>query len=510
MKLSRMISALLLSGLLLTAAGCAAPSASDDLMEGIVPSQEAAAGADISDRGTVSEAFADFAVRLFQQRMRAAYGKSGETGFRKADLCCIHVDGKALLYEREAPGTGSLTPKERLDWFSEETEIEGIFWEVFSVEEFPDLSHIVLISGSNGSWTFHALEAADKPLVSPLSVLSALAMTANGAKGETLSEMEAVLGLPVGELNASFRNLLNRTDPEDGEPRFHLANSIWFTDDERFTVNRDFLQANADFYNAGIYRAPFDDGTLKDINNWVKDNTDGMIPEILDQIPESAVMFLVNALAFDGEWEEVYHDYQVRSDYFTREDGTKQTADFMRSAEYLYLEDGDKAVGFIKPYKGGKYAFAALLPKEGTTVADYAASLDGERLTKILSSAEQTLVEAALPKFEAEYGAELSETLKAMGMPTAFDSSRADFSGLGTSTEGNIFIGRVLHKTFISVHERGTKAGAATVVAMTDGAAAPGPEPKRVTLDRPFIYMLIDRETNQPFFIGALTNMEGE
>lgn len=358
-----------------------------------------------------------------------------------------------------------------------------------------------------------SLKDGENPLVSPLSVLSALSMTANGAKGETLSEMEAVLGLPVGELNAFFRALRNRSlfdlldSSKSPGAQLHPANSIWFTDDAHFTVNRDFLQTNADYFEAGIFRAPFDEGTRNDINNWVKDNTNGMIPEILDRIPEEAVMYLVNALAFDGEWAEPYFDYQVRSGDFTREDGTKQTADFMHSAEYLYLEDGDAAAGFIKPYKGGKYAFAALLPKEGTTVTDYAASLDGERLNRILSSAEDTLVEAALPKFEAEYSAELSEVLKAMGMPAAFDSSRADFSGLGTSTEGNIFIGRVLHKTFISVHEHGTQAAASTAVEMLTEGAAEMPEPKWVTLDRPFVYMLIDCETNQPFFIGALTDL---
>ncbi len=414
MKLFRMTAALLLTCLTLTAAGCAAPSSSTDLMAGITPAAGSALKED--DLRAASEKTADFAVRLFRESL-----KDGEN-----------------------------------------------------------------------------------TLVSPLSVLSALSMTANGAKGETLAEMEAVLGLPAGDLNTAFRSLLSKPDPGDGEPRFYLANSIWFTDDERFTVNRDFLQTNADYFGAGIFRAPFDEGTRGDINSWVKDNTDGMIPEILDQIPEEAVMYLVNALAFDGEWAEPYHEYQVRPGDFTLADGTKQTADFMHSGEYLYLEDGDAAAGFVKPYKGGKYAFAALLPKEGTTVADYAASLDGERLTKILSSAEQTLVEAALPKFEAEYGAELSEVLKAMGMPTAFDSSDADFSGLGTSTGGNIYIGRVLHKTFIAVNERGTKAGAATVVEMMDESAMEMPEPKRVTLDRPFVYMLIDRETNQPFFIGAL------
>ena len=323
----------------------------------------------------------------------------------------------------------------------------------------------------------NSLTEGENTLVSPPSVMCALAMTANGATGDTLREMESVLGLSSGELNALFKTTLNRLNKEEEGLRFHLANSIWFTDDERFTVNRDFLQTNADFYGAGVYRAPFNDSTLKDINN---------------------------ALAFDGEWAVPYEEYQVSPGVFTLEDGTKKTVDFMRSQEDVYLEDGDAAVGFLKTYKGGKYAFAALLPKEGTTVSDYAASLDGDRLIRILDSARYTAVETALPKFETSFDTELSAVLKTMGMPTAFDGRTADFTGLGTSTAGNIFISRVLHKTFISVSEQGTKAGAATAVEMVDECAMEYVEPKRVILDRPFVYMLVDCETNLPFFIGCL------
>ncbi len=353
----------------------------------------------------------------------------------------------------------------------------------------------------------NSLTEGENTLVSPLSVMCALAMTANGANGDTLGEMETVLGLSADELNALFRTMMNRLNMEEEGLRFHLANSIWFTDDERFTVNRDFLQTNADYYGAGVYRAPFNDSTLKDINDWVNDNTDGMIPSILDEIPDEAVMYLINALAFDGEWAVPYEEYQVSPGDFTLEDGTKKTVDFMRSQEDVYLENGD-TTGFIKYYKGGKYAFAALLPKEGTTVSDYAASLDGDRLVRILNSARNTAVETALPKFETSYDTELSDVLKAMGMPTAFDGKTADFTGLGTSTAGNIFISRVLHKTYISVSEQGTKAGAATAVEMVDECAMEYVEPKRVILDRPFIYMLIDCETNLPFFIGALADID--
>ena len=346
----------------------------------------------------------------------------------------------------------------------------------------------------------------ENTLISPLSVLVALSMTANGADNETLSQMEAVLGMPIDQLNTWISTYMANL-PEEEKYKLSLANSIWFTDDERFTVNQDFLQTNADYYGADIYRAPFDDDTCKDINKWVKDNTDGLIKNILDQIPKEAVMYLINALAFDAEWQDIYFESQVREGEFTTENGEKRNVDMMYSEENKYLED-KHATGFIKYYKDRKYAFAALLPKEGTTVSEYIASLDGEHLNNLLTNAKSAFVNTSIPKFETEYDVEMSAVLSGMGMPDAFSGSTADFSKLGHSTAGNIFINRVLHKTFISVDERGTKAGAATVVEMNDECALIIEDPKQVFLDRPFVYMLIDCETNLPFFIGTMMDVE--
>ncbi len=350
-----------------------------------------------------------------------------------------------------------------------------------------------------------ANESGKNTLVSPLSVLAALAMTSNGAKGETKEQMENVLGMSTDDLNRFFCGYM-RALSGDGEKKLKLANSIWFTSDSRFTVNRDFLQTNADYYGADAYSAPFDNSTLKDINSWVKDRTDGMIPSILDRIPENAVMYLVNALAFEAEWSVTYKDEQVREGTFTLEDGTKKTVDFMYSGENRYLED-DKATGFIKYYKGQKFAFAALLPNEGVAVDEYVASLSGEKLSKMLAEAPSVSVQTSMPKFETDYDTEMSEILKSMGMPLAFDPDGADLSGLGKSAAGNMYVGRVLHKTFISVAEKGTKAGAATAVEVLDKSAPHFEDAKKVYLDRPFVYMLIDTENNIPFFIGSLMDV---
>ena len=348
-------------------------------------------------------------------------------------------------------------------------------------------------------------ENGKNTLISPLSVLCALAMTANGAEEETLAQMEEVLGMTTDELNLYLYSYMKNL-PQGDKYKLSLANSIWFTEDERFTVNQDFLQTNADYYGADIYKAPFDKQTLKDINNWVKQNTDGMIPEILDQIPPEAIMYLVNALAFEAEWSEIYEKHQVKDGEFTKEDGTKQDVKFMYGSEGTYFED-EKATGFMKRYKGGKYAFVAMLPNEGVSVSEYIASLDGESLNALLANPQYGTVHTSIPKFETEYKVEMSEILQDMGMTEAFDMYNADFEGLGTSTGGNIYISRVLHKTFISVGEKGTKAGAATIVEMKDGAAAEPTEPKEVYLDRPFVYMLVDCENNIPFFIGTMMDV---
>ena len=289
----------------------------------------------------------------------------------------------------------------------------------------------------------------ENPLLSPLSILAALSMTANGAAGETKTQMEAALGANAETLNSMFSACWSETG-EDKQLR--LANSVWLKDTPTLHVEDAFLQKNADSFGAGIYSAPFDDATKKSINDWVGKHTDGMIPEILDEIPQDTVMYLVSALAFDAKWDRPFKSYEVWDGAFTARNGQEQTGDFLHGAVGQYLSD-EHAEGFLKPYADGKYAFAALLPDETTNIENYVNQLTGERLHAILASPIDESVEIALPKFKAEFSAELSENLKALGMTDAFDGANADFTALGTSDEGNIYISRVLHKTFIQVDE---------------------------------------------------------
>ena len=348
----------------------------------------------------------------------------------------------------------------------------------------------------------------DNLLVSPLSVALALSMTANGANTDTLTEMEETLGMPIQELNEYLFTYVKNL-PSDKDYTLHIANSLWLKDDGKVQVEQDFLQTNADYYGANLYKSAFDNQTLTDINNWVKNNTDGMIDRILNDISDDAFMYIVNALAFDARWMDVYEKQQVWDGIFTAENGTERTVDMMSSAVHEYLEDGN-ATGFIKNYEDRKYAFVALLPNEGMSLSDYLDTLTPEGLQALLKEPEIVETVTRLPKFSYEYSIDLKDSLAQMGMPGAFDLNTADFSRLGHDEDPgtNIYIGRVLHKTFIAVDELGTKAGAATVVEMLNGSAAPAEsEIKYVTLDRPFFYMIIDRENNIPIFMGTVTDI---
>jgi len=348
-----------------------------------------------------------------------------------------------------------------------------------------------------------SIEAERNSLVSPLSVVLALAMTANGADNNTLAQMEKLLGgdIPLTELNAYLYSYAGRL-PNADKSRLEIANSIWFRGDgNRLQVEAGFLQRNADYYNAAAFRSAFDARTVSDVNNWVKKSTAGMIDKIINEIDDRLMMILINAVMFDAEWQKVYTRESVRAGDFTKINGAVQNVDFMHSTETTYLED-DMATGFIKPYVGGGYSFAALLPNKGVSIGEYIASLTGEGFLHTIGSAQQTTVFASMPKFKYAYEIKMNDALISLGIPDAFSQPKADFSRMGTSADGNLFISLVLHKTFISVDELGTKAGAVTSVSMAGGGMPQ--EPKIVHLDRPFIYAIIDNATNLPVFIGTL------
>ena len=340
-------------------------------------------------------------------------------------------------------------------------------------------------------------QEGENTLVSPLSVLTALAMTANGAGGDTLAQMEWVLGSSREELN---RWLEDFADTE----QLKQANGIWIKEDGKFTPETAFLDILQKQYNARMETAPFDDATRDQINGWVKEQTDGMIDGIVDKIPPEAIMYLVNALAFEAQWEDVYEEHQVQNGIFTTEDGRELDVEMMYGTANDYLRT-EKSTGFIRWYEGREYGFVALLPNEGVSVKALADSLTGAELENLLENPEKDVVQTAIPKFESDGEFELSEVLAEMGLDLAFNGDAANFSSLGTYEGRNICISRVLHKTHMEVGEQGTRAGAATSVeiAYATGAYGPAEEPTTVYLDRPFLYMIVDGKTNTPIFMGT-------
>ena len=350
-------------------------------------------------------------------------------------------------------------------------------------------------------------------MISPASVYFAMDMAALGAEGDTLLQMTETLSPGVSwEDTLLFSHSFMRDIYDSESVTFYVANSLWAEENViGDSLNEAYETAIQDYFNAEIHVLPFDESAVSQMNRWVNDSTYGMINRIMDEISEEEVLYLLNAVAFDAKWEDEYEEHQIREGRFTMEDGTRQDVDMMHSEEYTYLED-DLATGFIKYYKDRKYAFVAMLPNEGVTVSQYVDSLTGEHLRELLNNPQDLTVFASIPKFETEYDIEMSEVLQEMGMTDAFDWRVADFSRLGTyNVDGmNICINRVLHKTFISVSEQGTRAGAATAVEMVAEGAMEIVEFKEVVLDRPFVYMLIDCETNLPFFIGTMMNVNGD
>ncbi len=337
-------------------------------------------------------------------------------------------------------------------------------------------------------------------LLSPLSLSLCLSMAANGAAGETLAEMEAVLcgGMDIGTWNEYLYSYVNQL-PSTSAVSFHLGNSLWYDTNAGIQPRESYLKTIAAYYDANVYALAFDDEALANMNAWAERETDGMIPQALSRLDQD--MYLFNALAFDGKWEEPYESDQVRDGTFTTATGQKQTVSMMSSEEKWYLES-DSATGFMKDYEGGDYRFVAILPEEDLTLDQYLDQLTAQDLLKLLDSAKATVVEATMPQFTSTATLELNQVLADLGMATAFSEEAADFSPMAEAL-GNLYLSRVVHGTYIDVNVQGTKAAAFTF----NGFAVQTMAYPVVVLDRPFLYMIVDTQTNLPIFIGTVTQI---
>lgn len=338
-------------------------------------------------------------------------------------------------------------------------------------------------------------------LISPISAAAALGMAENGANGNTKAQFETLFGLTLDEMNAYMLDYLENLYSSEENMKLSIANSIWF-DEGRITVSRDFLAANKAYYRAQMYQTDFSDPkTVSDINTWVKKNTDGMIEKLLEQISPEAVMYIINAVCFDAEWSVKYEKSDILDGTFYNADGSAETVQLLRSEESRYISSADGTRGMIKNYKGGKFAFAALLPDEDTDIADFVAGLDGQAFLSLIQSAEPVPVNVMLPKFTYDCDMSLVDSLQALGLTDAFGT--ADFSGISKTQP--LAISDVIHKTHIELDENGTKAAAVTAIIMGETVAAPAEF--SVTFDRPFVYAIIDTATGLPLFLGTVTGL---
>ncbi len=335
-------------------------------------------------------------------------------------------------------------------------------------------------------------------LLSPYSLMQALAMTANGAAGETRTECEEVLGgMEIEVLNDYMLGSLNQNTAQ-----FQSANSLWLRDTNDLRLRDTFLNNASNYYKADVFKGAFDQDTRNDINNWCSEKTDGQIPEILSEpIPPDAYVYLINAVNFDAKWKTKYED-EPRDVIFEAANGKNQFAQMMYSDESIYIHDED-AIGFIKPYKDGKYAFAALLPNEGMTPTQYLEQLSPEKFQAVLSNTEQKTIHAGLPQFSLDYGTALQPILKEMGIKILFEN--ADLSEMIEKSDG-YFVSEIVQKTHIEVDTNGTKAAAATEVGVESGCESEE-DSVSIYLTRPFLYMIIDMETDQPVFFGVLNEI---
>ncbi len=342
----------------------------------------------------------------------------------------------------------------------------------------------------------------DNFMLSPLSVAMALGMTYNGAENETKQAFEQTLrlnGLSRHDLNRIHGDLLTYLIKADPRVTLEIANSIWVHN--LYTLMKAFADTNAYYYKAEVANIDFrSNDATETINNWVSDNTHGKIPAILDQIPPDAVMYLINAIYFNGTWTFAFDKNKTGDMPFHYRDGSVGQVSTMQmegDIEY-YRNDLFRAVEL--PYGSGKFVMDILLPGEAHTVSDLTAWLtangEGSWLMNF-SEAKDLLIK--LPKFKFEYSTILNEALKNMGLGNAFSAS-ADFSGMLEELK-NLSISRVIHKTFIDVNEQGTEAAAVTAVEIEYTSVS---EPSSFIVDRPFLFILREKKTGAVVFTGKV------
>ena len=377
------------------------------------------------------------------------------------------------------------------------------------VQTNPDWSEI----NPEFSWESLTQLAEESPdsniILSPLSIELALSMTANGTAGETYTGMKKALfqtGVPQELVNAHFQSLTHDYMGRD-KVQLNLANSIWIR--EGFPVKPAFLETNETYYQATVRELDFGAAdALDQINGWVSEKTQDKIPTILDEIPSDAVMYLINAIYFQGNWLQAFDTTFSQNLPFTLASGQSVNRDFMvQEQRFDYLEESD-VLAVTLPFKDSTLGMSFFLPDEGISLASWAQSVTVEKWQKwnkdlaySQTGTRPPLVKVVIPRFELTYEKKLNDLLKEMGMDLAFSAGFADFSPM---TDIQVYIDEVKHKTYLKVNEFGAEAAAVTSVGIVE-TSLPIIE-KEIVMDRPFMVVLHDYSDGTILFAGLVND----
>ena len=384
-------------------------------------------------------------------------------------------------------------------------------------ETSPDVSEgdlSMLIEG-NSAFAFDLYRALKQEegnlFYSPHSISVALAMTYAGARGDTAEQMAATLQflLEQERLHPAFNwldaELANRGEGAQGKDdegfRLNIVNAIWGQKDYGFLS--DFLDVLAQNYGAGLRILDFINETEESrlaINDWVSDQTEGRIEDLIPQGAIDALtrLVLTNAIYFNAAWAYPFDGDITADGPFYLIDGGQVTVPMMKQTEAFGYTDGEGYQAIELLYDGDELSMVIMLPEDGQFEV-FEEGLQADKVSDIIGGLELTDVALTMPQFEFDSEFSLKDTLAGMGMPVAF-SGTADFSGMTGGRD--LFISEVLHKAFVSVDEAGTEAAAATAVIMKE-TAMPG-QPAEVTIDRPFIFLIRDIETGAVLFVGRV------
>lgn len=341
--------------------------------------------------------------------------------------------------------------------------------------------------------------------ISPLSISQVLAMAYNGAETGTKEAMEKVMGysgLKRSDVNESFSNLNSYLGQIDKKIELETGNSIWIRNE--YMVKNDFLETNQTNFRANVDILDFKDPSAADIiNDWISKATKGKIDRMLEPpIPKDAVMYIVNAIYFKGEWSTRFDHELTYKDDFTALDGRVHKVYMMTRAENtIEYTKNDEFQAVRLPYGDGKVSMYIILPRKGININDFIDNMDTGKWNGIRKTvSENSDIVFAIPKFKLEYGIKnLNNCLTKLGMGEVFDDN-ADFSGIGE----NIRISNILHKALIEVNEAGSEAAAATIAEVDEAAYS---EPDRFIVDRPFMFIINDDVTGTILFMGKAVSI---